>query len=102
MTHTTSESTWPRKISAISLFVEDLEATKRSYRDVFRPPVSYENDNSAVFTFGNTIINLLKTLGGAIVGAAIAVILRRRRRRVSRRRPAATGHRARPGTGWCG
>ncbi|MET9135071.1 VOC family protein [Streptomyces antibioticus] len=61
MTHTTSESTWPGKISAITLFVEDLEATKRFYRDVFRLPVTYENDNSAVFTFGNTIINLLKS-----------------------------------------
>lgn len=61
VTHTTSETTWPGNISAITLFVEDLEATKRFYRDVFRLPVTFENDNSAVFSFGNTIINLLQS-----------------------------------------
>ncbi|PPS90703.1 VOC family protein [Streptomyces sp. MH60] len=61
MTQTTSEAAWPGKISAITLFVEDLEATKRFYRDVFRLPVTYENDNSAVFSFANTIINLLQS-----------------------------------------
>ncbi|MFH9400536.1 hypothetical protein ACH4JS_12170 [Streptomyces sp. NPDC017638] len=28
MTHTTTETAWPGKISAITLFVQDLEATK--------------------------------------------------------------------------
>ncbi|MFC9615364.1 VOC family protein [Streptomyces sp. NPDC056938] len=71
MTHTTSETTWPGKISAITLFVEDLEATKRFYRDVFRLPVTFENDNSAVFSFGNTIINLLQsTAAHELIGPA--------------------------------
>ncbi|MEU6532171.1 VOC family protein [Streptomyces sp. NPDC046928] len=61
MTHTTTETPWPGKISALTLFVEDLEATKRFYRDVFRLPVTYEDENSAVFDFGNTIINLLRS-----------------------------------------
>lgn len=52
---------WPRGISAITLFVEDIEATKRFYSDVFGLPVTFEDDASAVFSFGNTIINLLKT-----------------------------------------
>jgi catechol 2,3-dioxygenase-like lactoylglutathione lyase family enzyme len=51
---------WPKGISAITLFVEDLEATKRFYAEVFGLPVHYEDDASAVFNFGNTLINLLK------------------------------------------
>ncbi|MEU9602504.1 VOC family protein [Streptomyces sp. NPDC048109] len=61
MTDETSNPGWPTSISAITLFVEDLGATKRFYREVFGLPVHYENDNSAVFGFGNTIINLLKS-----------------------------------------
>jgi len=53
--------TWPKGISAITLFVEDLAATKQFYRDVFGLPVHYEDDDSAVFNFGNSLINLLKT-----------------------------------------
>ncbi|MFL5761442.1 MAG: VOC family protein [Thermomicrobiales bacterium] len=52
---------WPKSIFAITLFVEDLEATKQFYREVFGLPITYEDDNSAVFDFGNTIINLLKS-----------------------------------------
>ncbi len=51
---------WPRGIGAITLFVEDVEAAKRFYREVFGLPVAFEDDDSAVFDFGNTIINLLK------------------------------------------
>ena len=54
-------SSWPGGISAITLFVEDIDETKRFYREVFDLPVHYEDDASAVFDFGNTIINLLKT-----------------------------------------
>lgn len=52
--------TWPRSIGAITLFVEELDAAKRFYREVFGLPVAFEDDDSAVFNFGNTIINLLK------------------------------------------
>ena len=45
----------------MTLFVEDLPATKQFYQDVFGLPVHYEDDDSAVFNFGNTLINLLKT-----------------------------------------
>ena len=51
----------PKGISAITLFVEDLAATKEFYQDVFGLPVHYEDNDSAVFNFGNTLINLLKT-----------------------------------------
>lgn len=52
---------WPGGISAITLFVDDLEAAKRFYGEVFGLPVVFEDDDSTVFDFGNTIINLLKT-----------------------------------------
>jgi catechol 2,3-dioxygenase-like lactoylglutathione lyase family enzyme len=52
---------WPGGIAAITLFVEDLEAARRFYRDVFQLPVAFEDDNSTVFKFGETLVNLLKT-----------------------------------------
>ena len=52
--------TWPGRITAITLFAEDLTATKQFYVEVFGLPVHYEDDVSAVFNFGNTLINLLK------------------------------------------
>ena len=62
---TTQESApatpWPGSIAAITLFVEDLEAAKRFYLDVFDLPVFFEDGNSAVFRFGETLVNLLRT-----------------------------------------
>ena len=52
---------WPAGIDAITLFVEDLDAAKQFYRDVFDLPIHFEDDASAVFNFGNALINLLKT-----------------------------------------
>jgi catechol-2,3-dioxygenase len=48
-----------KKIAAITLFVEDLAAAKRFYLEVFDLPVYFEDENSAVFRFGDTLINLL-------------------------------------------
>ena len=52
-------SDWPGGISAITLFVEDLAASKAFYERAFGLPVFYEDPNSAVFKFGDTLINLL-------------------------------------------
>ncbi|WP_434600265.1 VOC family protein [Streptomyces sp. A5-4] len=60
MNHT-DDPPWPTGISAITLFVEDLEETKRFYREVFGLAVAYEDANSAVFHFGDALINLLST-----------------------------------------
>lgn len=49
-----------RAIGAITLFVEDLEATRRFYQDVFGLPVHYGDEASAVFAFGDTLVNLLR------------------------------------------
>lgn len=48
-----------RSVGAITLFVEDLSRSTRFYRDVFDTSPTYEDEASAVFTFENTIINLL-------------------------------------------
>jgi catechol 2,3-dioxygenase-like lactoylglutathione lyase family enzyme len=56
-----SRAAWPGGLAAITLFVEDLGAAKRFYRDVFQLPVVFEDDNSAVFEFGDTLVNLLET-----------------------------------------
>lgn len=52
---------WPGGIGAITLFVEELDTAKRFYEDVFELPVHFEDDNSAVFRFGETLVNLLST-----------------------------------------
>ena len=51
---------WPKAISAVTLFVEDLAATKAFYQEAFGLPVAFEDADSAVFKFGETMINLLK------------------------------------------
>jgi lactoylglutathione lyase len=70
-----TESTWPRTITAVTLFVEDLAGVKRFYREVFDLPVHFEDDASAVFQFGDVLINLLRAeaavelIGPARVGS---------------------------------
>ncbi len=65
---------WPSGISAITVFTEDLAATKAFYQEVFGLPIHYEDDASAVFDFGNTLINLLEVeeAAGLIGPAAVA------------------------------
>ncbi len=50
---------WPTAIGAITLFVEDVAAAREFYRHVFGLPVLFEDDDSAVFKFGATLVNLL-------------------------------------------
>lgn len=57
---TQTQSGWPSGIAAITLFVEDLEAAKEFYQQVFGLPVTFEDDDSVVFKFGETLVNLLK------------------------------------------
>jgi predicted enzyme related to lactoylglutathione lyase len=53
-------NSWAKGIAAITLFNEDLDAAKQFYQRVFGLPVVFEDNNSAVFKFGNTLVNLLK------------------------------------------
>ena len=50
---------WPKGVTAITLFVDDLCATKAFYEKAFGLPIYFEDDASAVLNFGNTLINLL-------------------------------------------
>jgi catechol 2,3-dioxygenase-like lactoylglutathione lyase family enzyme len=68
-----TQAAWPGGISAITLFVEDLAAAKRFYGDVFQLPVLFEDDNSAVFRFGDTLVNLLEASEAATLIAPATV-----------------------------
>jgi catechol 2,3-dioxygenase-like lactoylglutathione lyase family enzyme len=66
----------PSRINAITLFVEDLAAAKEFYARAFALPLHFEDDASAVFRLGDTLINLLTTdaahelIEPAVVGPA--------------------------------
>jgi len=47
-------------LGAITLFTEDLARTAAFYRDVFGLALLFEDDTSAVFGFGATVINVLQ------------------------------------------
>jgi lactoylglutathione lyase len=77
-TEVQSMGTWPGRIGAITLFVEDLAAAREFYLAVFGLAVHYEDEDSVVFDLGNTLVNLLKAseaadlIAPATVGAADA------------------------------
>ena len=54
-------NSWAQSLFAITLFVEDLNKAKQFYQKVFDLPLVFEDNNSAVFQVGDTLINLLKT-----------------------------------------
>jgi lactoylglutathione lyase len=64
---------WPGAIDAVTLFVEDLDAAKRFYLEVFELPVHYEDDDSVVFAFGATLVNLLRATEAPALIAPAAV-----------------------------
>ncbi len=47
-------------VDAITLFVEDPGRSHSFYEEVFGLPLIWEDEDSAVFRFENTIVNLLK------------------------------------------
>lgn len=52
---------WAGGIPAVTLFVDDLAEAKKFYADTFGLPVHFEDEDSAVFKFGDTLVNLLKS-----------------------------------------
>lgn len=54
---------WPGSISAITVFVEDLPTVRRFSGEVFGLPVVFEDADSTVFRFDNTLVDLLATNG---------------------------------------
>lgn len=53
-------NSWVKEIATVTLFVEDLSATKHFYQQVFALPMMFEDKDSCVFKIGNTLVNLLK------------------------------------------
>lgn len=62
------------EIEVITLFVEDLSATKTFYTEVFGLEVIYQDDESAVVRLNNLMINLLEVseAHGLIAPATVA------------------------------
>jgi catechol 2,3-dioxygenase-like lactoylglutathione lyase family enzyme len=54
-------ASWAKGIGAITLFVEDLDMAKEFYERVFGLPLYFGDADSAVYQFGGTLINLLRT-----------------------------------------
>ena len=52
--------TWPGPITAITVFTDDVDATKAFYVEVFGLPIVFEDDASAVSRFGTQLLNLLR------------------------------------------
>ena len=66
---------WAKRIDAVTLFAEDLAATKQFYLDVFGLQIHYEDDSSVAFKFGGTLINLLSVSEAPELIAPAAVAL---------------------------
>ena len=52
---------WVKGIDAITLFVEDLPASKAFYQNVFGIPWIHEDDDAAAFVLQGVAINLLRS-----------------------------------------
>ena len=51
-------ATWEKKFGAINLIVGDLERSKTFYQEVFGLPVQHEDEDTAMFRFGDTYVFL--------------------------------------------
>jgi catechol 2,3-dioxygenase-like lactoylglutathione lyase family enzyme len=71
-----SAGSWAKSIFAVTLLVENLQAAKQFYLRVFDLPVDYEDENSAVFKFGSTLINLLTASAGIDLVAPLQIASR--------------------------
>jgi len=52
---------WVRQPTALTLFVDDLAATREFYLRAFEQPVLFEDPDSVVFKLGDLLVNLLST-----------------------------------------
>jgi catechol 2,3-dioxygenase-like lactoylglutathione lyase family enzyme len=51
---------WAQRVFAVTLVVEDLDAAREFYARAFELPEHYFSGDSAVFRFGELLINLLQ------------------------------------------
>jgi catechol 2,3-dioxygenase-like lactoylglutathione lyase family enzyme len=60
-----------KSVGAITLFVDDPKRSKEFYERVFELSTIYEDESSAAFTFGSTIVNLLvRSAGDELIAPA--------------------------------
>ena len=52
-------SSWATNLFAVTIFAEDLTAMREFYDRAFGLPLEYEDENSAIYRFGETMINIL-------------------------------------------
>jgi catechol 2,3-dioxygenase-like lactoylglutathione lyase family enzyme len=62
-----------RTVRAITLFVEDLDATRAFYERAFEASPIFQDDDSAVFDLANTLVNLLDVAAAHELVAPMAV-----------------------------
>lgn len=62
-----------KSVGAITLFVEDLPAARSFYERVFGRTAAFEDDSSAAFKFGNTLVNLVTAQAAGEVIAPVTV-----------------------------
>jgi lactoylglutathione lyase len=62
-----------RTVGAITLFVEDLAATRAFYERAFEASPIFQDDNSAVFDLGNTLLNVLDVAAAPELVAPLSV-----------------------------
>jgi len=62
-----------KTVGAITLFAADLPAAKAFYERVFARTAAFEDESSAAFKFGSTIVNLVDTRAAAEVIAPASV-----------------------------
>lgn len=48
-----------KQVFAVTLFVEDLDATERFYHEVFGMPLIHKDRDSVAYRFPNMVVNLL-------------------------------------------
>ena len=50
-----------KQVFAVTLFVEDLDATEQFYHDVFGMPLIHKDRESVAYHFPNLVVNLLRS-----------------------------------------
>ncbi len=56
-----ADAGWATGVAAVTLFVDDIDAARTFYTTVFAKPLVHQDDVSAAFDFGTTVVNLLHT-----------------------------------------
>ncbi|NMM23885.1 MAG: hypothetical protein HHJ11_10365 [Phycicoccus sp.] len=84
-----TDSEWTPAVGAITLVVADLEASKSFYSSAFAAPLIFENEDSAVFRFGPTVLNLLHRSSADELFGTLAGRKRGRRAKSRLHRPGA-------------